>query len=286
MKKRILLYLTLIVILVSSCYKNINDEQFDNIIHHKNSQKLAQVAKPTTVRMDKYNSTIYHSEKILYNSMIYYFIVASLILNLATIIFVVYLLFNKKHIRNYVINTTLSSDRVKDLIRDYSIHKDLSISRISNREIEDTVVSILNNNYENLKNKIISDLKKDDFSEIKETSNIKSTTSQNIGIDKRSRHIVLYATPADRNSNAFFNVTETPDENTIYTLVVNGNQAEFDIHEIAYKKVLNNPNKLECACEWQYIEDYTKFTVIEKGIAQKRVDGKWEITKKANIYFN
>ena len=82
----------------------------------------------------------------------------------------------------------------------------------------------------------------------------------------------------------FVKVRETPSEDSIFVLQLNGNNsAEFDIFKNAYSKVAANPSYLD-GCEKQILYETKQIDIISKGSAQLMgLNGKWKVVKKLNV---
>lgn len=82
----------------------------------------------------------------------------------------------------------------------------------------------------------------------------------------------------------FVKVRETPNEDSIFVLQLNGNNsAEFDIYKNAYSKVAANPSYLD-GCEKQILYETKQIDIISKGSAQLMgLNGKWKVVKKLNV---
>ena len=98
---------------------------------------------------------------------------------------------------------------------------------------------------------------------------------------------ILYA---DAISNGFFNkVTETPDEDTIFELLIQNTQqaqdALFVIYSDAERRIVKCPEFLD-GCETQVINNTQNVTIGGNGVAQKQADGRWKIVKKLNVIIN
>lgn len=152
---------------------------------------------------------------------------------------------------------------------------------IPESNIEDVVSRILERD-----NDIIADnvLKRIRLSEQENSKLQVNKDNQNISKVSKEEGNYLYASSADSDKRSFFKVTEQPDEDTIYKLMVSDNRAQFRIYSEANSKVLKAPDFLECACE---IQKTGKEMVVtqEQGIAEKQADGSWIIINKAKIKF-
>lgn len=82
----------------------------------------------------------------------------------------------------------------------------------------------------------------------------------------------------------FVKVRETPNEDSIFVLQVNGkNSADFDIYANAYSKVVANPSYLD-GCEKQILCETKQIEILSKGFAQQvDANGKWKVINKLNV---
>ena len=84
--------------------------------------------------------------------------------------------------------------------------------------------------------------------------------------------------------NCFVKVRETPNEDSIFILHLNGeNSADFSIHKSAYQRVVANPSFLE-GCEKQVLGDTMQLEIVSEGKAQRELsNGKWKVINKLNV---
>jgi len=84
--------------------------------------------------------------------------------------------------------------------------------------------------------------------------------------------------------NYFVKVRETPDEDSIFVLHLNGeNSTDFSIYKSAYQRVVANPSFLE-GCEKQVLGDTMQLEIVSKGKAQRELsNGKWKVINKLNV---
>ena len=94
-----------------------------------------------------------------------------------------------------------------------------------------------------------------------------------------------YARTVNSENDEFYKVTDNFESGkSIYTLIIDGNNAKFKVAKEVYGKVLKETNFLESACEIQKIGNQ-KNTIVTKeaGIAERQLNGNWRIVKKTII---
>jgi len=87
--------------------------------------------------------------------------------------------------------------------------------------------------------------------------------------------------------NSLHRITEQPNNDTIFELLLlkpTDKTADLMIFTDAYKRVLKNADFID-GCEKQRINKSPINLEIEKGEAQLQDNGKWQVTKKANVKF-
>ena len=114
-----------------------------------------------------------------------------------------------------------------------------------------------------------------------EAHSITTSTSQ-VSNQPSEPSTVLYADAII--DDYFVKVRETPNEDSIFVLQLNGNNsAEFDIYKNAYSKVAANPSYLD-GCEKQILFETKQIDIVSKGSAQLMgLNGKWKVVKKLNV---
>ena len=109
--------------------------------------------------------------------------------------------------------------------------------------------------------------------------------SLNIENEKQTKiennYKTIYATVADSINQVFFETSDLPNEDTIYVLKVYSNICEFTVFPNVYKRVIENPNKLDTAC---LVQTLGSSNLKQKpGKAELQQDGNWKITSKCEI---
>ncbi|MBQ6083843.1 MAG: hypothetical protein IJK92_05775 [Bacteroidales bacterium] len=138
-------------------------------------------------------------------------------------------------------------------------------------------------NYKELVNK---------YKSLKKQSTTKATAPKTSDIKKVEIKVVDQVTEKPTNNNSvmyadcivdsfFNNVTEKPDEDTVFELHTSSNTADFIIYSGAKRRIIANPAYLD-GCEKQIIGD-SEVIVEEKGTAQIQMDGKWKIINNLKV---
>lgn len=141
----------------------------------------------------------------------------------------------------------------------------------------------LGDNYKELVNK---------YKSLKKQSTTQATAPKTSDIKKVEIKVVNQVTEKPTNNNSvmyadcivdsyFNNVTEKPDEDTVFELHTSSNTADFIIYSGAKRRIIANPAYLD-GCEKQIIGD-SEVIVEEKGTAQIQMDGKWKIINNLKV---
>lgn len=99
---------------------------------------------------------------------------------------------------------------------------------------------------------------------------------------------VLYASCVNESDDIFYSVTTTPNSETIYLLKVNKeNHASFQVYDKMLDKVKEEQDHLKGGCD---VENLTTGSITSMqtkvlGQAVRQDNGKWKVTKKANVIF-
>ena len=133
---------------------------------------------------------------------------------------------------------------------------------------------------------IICDAVKEELNAAKEVKN--GVQEVNVTRDSRVIESVLYACAVNESDGTFYDVTMIPNSETIYLLKVEKeNLASFEVYEKMFDKVKEEQGHLKCGCD---VENYTMGVITSMqtnvmGQAARQDDGKWKVTKKANVIF-
>ena len=138
---------------------------------------------------------------------------------------------------------------------------------------------------------LLQDLRKrlahlEDKSRIDSGNNANNTTKGEVGANFADQSVrTLYADAIIKGE--FNKITDHPDDDTIFELLLNvpsGRKASFSIFKDAYRRVLKNADFID-GCEKQRINFSPNNLDVSKGEATLLDNGKWQITKKAEVKF-
>ena len=194
--------------------------------------------------------------------------ILSLCLNIGIII---YLCSQCKRRREDIINTVITSERVKNGINDI-----VSYSSLNSKEFVDK-----------LKIEIIDEIrylqsldKKDEILPNKSNDEVSESLAQIENVNQK----IYYATATTvEDKNTFYRVTESPEKNSIFKLIeIQKGMCEFGIYDGAISLILKAKEYLSDSCLVENIGN-SKIITSEKGIAEQNIEGKWIIKKQARI---
>lgn len=110
----------------------------------------------------------------------------------------------------------------------------------------------------------------------------------NVTRDSNMVESVLYASCVNESDNTFYEVTTAPKNDTIYLLMVDKeNLASFQVYEKMFDKVKEEQDHLKEGCDVENLTTGSISSMQTKvmGQAARQDDGKWKVTKKANVIF-
>ena len=114
---------------------------------------------------------------------------------------------------------------------------------------------------------------------------------RNLLIENMSQSSVLlsYASTVNKEKNCFYEVTKTPNSDTVFVLELNPenkNEAMFTVYYKVFKKVIQEQGHINggCVIENSDMNNTSIVKTIEPGVAQL-VDGRWFVEVKAKVKF-
>lgn len=192
------------------------------------------------------------------------------------IMVIVYLFLRHKIRRDEMITTVINSKRFKNNLKSSILEQ---ISNV-NIPLSPTAKDLI-------KKEIIDEIRY--LQQLDKTENYSKISSGTVDATYQSTPIVekklYYATAVnEENQDTFYSVSDSPTKGeSIFKLTeVQANQCEFEVYVDAYSLILQEPEYLRGACSVEKTGN-VKITTIQKGLAERTIDGKWIIKKQAKI---
>lgn len=192
------------------------------------------------------------------------------------IMVIVYLFLRHKIRRDEMITTVINSKRFKNNLKSSILEQ---ISNV-NIPLSPTAKDLI-------KKEIIDEIRY--LQQLDKTENYSKISSGTVDANYQSTPIVekklYYATAVnEENQDTFYSVSDSPTKGeSIFKLTeVQANQCEFEVYVDAYSLILQEPEYLRGACSVEKTGN-VKITTIQKGLAERTIDGKWIIKKQAKI---
>jgi hypothetical protein len=138
-----------------------------------------------------------------------------------------------------------------------------------------------------IKKEIIDEIRY--LQQLDKTENYSKISSGTVDANYQSTPIVekkiYYATAVnEENQHTFYSVSDTPTKGeSIFKLTeLQADLCEFEVYVDAYSLILQEPEYLRGACSVEKTGN-VNITTIQKGLAERTIDGKWIIKKQAKI---
>jgi hypothetical protein len=188
------------------------------------------------------------------------------------IVVIVYLFLRHKTRREEIITTIINSQRLKSSI---------------SRQISNINIPLSPTTKELIKKEIIDEIRY--LQQLDKTENYSKISSGTVDANYQSTPIVekkiYYATAVnEENQHTFYSVSDTPTKGeSIFKLTeLQADLCEFEVYVDAYSLILQEPEYLRGACSVEKTGN-VNITTIQKGLAERTIDGKWIIKKQAKI---
>ncbi len=303
------IFLVTLIFSLVSCNKNNDNHQaklgIDSVSSKLNQTERvgASLAQPKDL-IDETNARsniVQESKDFILGSFmdgslgLYFFIGISLLSLIVMICFFVILMkiqnrLNSQRFKDYIIDSIIVDSynrkgRIFKLINDHTKKRE-NQTMLSERSIEPIVEKIVERYFTVERNvNIIVDRALECIHLDKKEQSANEIQQDEILNPSISENLYLYASSADINNNSFYKVTPHSDDDSIYKLLVNGDNAQFFVYEGAFGKVIEVPDFLECACDVQRLG--SQFVITKEfGVAEKDANGSWIIKSKAKVIIN
>ena len=222
-------------------------------------------------------------------------IIACLALVVALFAVVIALLFYLK-VNSYIFDCHIRDDHDKKP-RDIKALIDAAVTdspRISNyimgkyREAIHTSKNRTSSNGEMISTEMYNDIVANVIRQVEKRMGLKNSSLNNVPAEHPSNTPTqkLYATSYDVANDTFYEVNSQPSEQTIFEIIVSGqnpNEGIFEVYPNAQEKVAQCKDFLEYCCEIEGAG--TNMQTITAGKVARRAD-KWVVTSKLKIRFN
>lgn len=194
------------------------------------------------------------------------------------ILIIIYLFLRHKTRKEEIIMTILNSRHFEDRLNNLKTSIARSISNIN--------VTLSPTKVELIKKEIIDEIRylqcldaKDSAPSVPAQQARPNTTIPTNAVKK-----LYYATAVDGDSKTFCSVTDDPIHGeTVFLLTeLQTGLCEFEVYEGAQSLVLSEKEYLIGACSLDKIGN-TKITTIQKGIAERSIEGKWFVKEQAKV---
>lgn len=195
------------------------------------------------------------------------------------IVVIVYLFLRHKTRRDEMITTVINSKRFEEKLN--------KLKNSVSKQISNINITLSPTTKELIKKEIIDEIRY--LQQLDKTENYSKISSGTVAANYQSIPIVekklYYATAVnEENQDTFYSVSDTPTKGeSIFKLTeVQANLCEFEVYADAYSLILQEPEYLRGACSIEKTGNIN-ITTIQKGLAERTIDGKWAVRLQAKV---
>lgn len=195
------------------------------------------------------------------------------------IVVIVYLFLRHKNRREEIITTIINSQRFEERLN--------KVKSSISRQISNINITLSPTTKDVIKKEIIDEIRY--LQQLDKTAKVSKSSTSTIAASQQFVPIVekkiYYATAVnEENQHTFYSVSDSPTKGeSIFKLTeLQADLCEFEVYVDAYSLVLQETEYLRGACSVEKTGN-VNITTIQKGLAERTIDGKWAVRQQAKV---